>query len=251
MMSLKGSITKIKHFAKKLLKHQSLSDDPMNFTHEFEKVSFSQCGEDLIVDYIFNLRGVTQPSYIDIGANHPFYLSNTALFYKKGCRGINIEANPNLMENFLRFRGQDLNLNYGVGIVDEEILDFFILNDPTLSTFSKSEAKSLEKTGKYSIVETKEIKTYTLSSLLTRYCKSGLPDFLSIDVEGLDFDILKTIDFSLFKPKVICIESHDYSVIGAGKRREELINYIIDNNYHEYADTGLNSIFVYYDFWFI
>ena len=58
-----------------------------------EKKSFSQCGEDLIVNYIFGLRGITKPTYLDIGANDPFYLNNTALFYINGCRGINIEAN--------------------------------------------------------------------------------------------------------------------------------------------------------------
>ena len=47
--------------------------------------SFSQCGEDLIVNYIFNLRGISLPSYLDIGANHPYFISNTALFHKKGC----------------------------------------------------------------------------------------------------------------------------------------------------------------------
>ena len=61
------------------------------------QLSFSQCGEDLLIDYVFKLRGIAQPSYIDIGANDPFYLNNTAIFYLRGCRGINIEANPKLI----------------------------------------------------------------------------------------------------------------------------------------------------------
>ena len=77
------------------------------------KKSYSQCGEDIIVDYIFNLRGITYPTYIDIGANDPYYLSNTALFYDKGCRGINIEPNPAMVESFGKSRPADINLNIG------------------------------------------------------------------------------------------------------------------------------------------
>lgn len=110
--------------------------------------------------------------------------------------------------------------------------------------------KNLEKTGKYKIVETRKITTYTLSKLLEQYCENSLPDLFCIDVEGLDFDVVKTIDFDLFRPKVICIESHDYSVTGTGKRRDDLIDCITAQNYHEYADTGLNSIFVEKKFWF-
>jgi FkbM family methyltransferase len=217
---------------------------------EFGAMSFSQSGEDLIIDYLFRLRGISHPSYIDIGANHPFYLSNTAYFYLKGCRGINIEANPDLIDSFIKARSEDINLNCGVGITEEE-LDFFIINDPTLSTFSQFEAETLIKTGKYHIVETKRIKTYTIASLLRKHCPGKLPDFLSIDIEGLDFEIIQAIDFETFKPKVICVESHNYSPTGSGIRREDLINYILSQGYHEYADTGLNSIFVEKKFWFI
>jgi len=218
---------------------------------QFGKISFSQTGEDLIIDYIFNLRGLKYPSYVDIGANHPFYLNNTALFYLKGCRGINIEANPSLIEQFNKFRGEDINLNFGVGVADDIELDFFVLNDPTLSTFSMDEVERFLETKKYSFVETRKIKIYTLDSLLKRYFAAKSPDFISIDVEGLDFEIVKTIDFEFYKPKLICTESHDYSPTGSGKRRKELIEFIISKGYHEYADTGLNSIFVRNDFWFI
>jgi FkbM family methyltransferase len=221
-----------------------------DMTNNFGKISFSQCGEDLIIDYIFQLRGITHPSYIDIGANHPFFISNTAHFYIKGCRGVNIEANPSLVDNFNKFRDEDINLNCGIGLRREE-LDFYIINDPTLSTFSYCEAETVIKTGKYHIVETKKIETYPIDYIIKTYCQKSTPDFLTIDVEGFDFEIIKTIDFDSFKPKVICIESHNYSSTGAGEKRRDLIDYILSNNYHEYADTGLNSILVENKFWFI
>jgi len=86
------------------------------------------------MDYIFFLRGISKPTYIDIGANHPFYLSNTALFYEKGCRGINIEANPDLIKEFKLRRPADININVGVG-EKEDAMDFFVMEDNTLSSF--------------------------------------------------------------------------------------------------------------------
>lgn len=239
-----------KNILKRIVRLPTSAQEISEFSQEFRQISFAQSGEDLIIDYIFKLRGISHPSYIDIGANHPFYLSNTAHFYLKGCRGINIEANPNLIINFSKFRDEDINLNCGVGIREEE-LDFFIISDSTLSTFSQSEAETVTKTGKYSVVEKKKIKTYTIEHLLKTYCQYNLPDFLSIDVEGFDLEIIKTLDFDFYHPKVICVESHNYSPIGAGNKREDLIDYILSKNYHEYADTGLNSILVEKKFWFV
>lgn len=212
--------------------------------------SYSQCGEDLIIQYIFKLRGVSMPSYIDIGANDPFYISNTAIFYKNGSRGINIEANPNLIQPFLKYRPEDINLNIGVGNKDD-ILEFYIMNDATLSSFSKEECNNYINTGKYHLVQTKKIKLTTIQNIINKYNSGVFPDFLSLDAEGMDFDILKSIDFNKSTPKVICVEAAEYSQIGAGERRNDLIDFLVKKGYYEYANTNLNAIMVRNDFWFI
>src|SRR5688572_17355247 len=81
---------------------------------EYRKISYSQSGEDLIIKYIFDNLGISQPSYFDIGAHHPFFLSNTALFYSLGCRGINVEPDPSLFTPFKDKRKEDINLNIGI-----------------------------------------------------------------------------------------------------------------------------------------
>ena len=81
--------------------------------------SYSQCGEDLIIAFLFRSLGIERPGYIDIGAHHPTYLSNTRLLYARGSRGINIEANPALIRRFRTQRPGDVNLN--IGIVDEVV----------------------------------------------------------------------------------------------------------------------------------
>jgi FkbM family methyltransferase len=236
----------LRKILRKLSGHTALINSPANNS---AKTSYSQCGEDLIVQYIFNLRGITAPSYMDIGANDPYFISNTAHFYEKGCRGINIEANPQLYEKFTGHRPEDINLNIGISDKEEE-LDFYIMTDDTLSTFSKEEYEHMVSKGK-TLSEIKKIKLTTLTSILDIYLKSAFPDFLNIDVEGLDLKILQSIDFDRSFPKVICVEAAEYSPIGAGARRDELIDFLVSKGYYEYASTNLNAIMVKKEFWFI
>lgn len=213
------------------------------------KKSYSQCGEDLIVRYIFNLRGIPNPSYLDIGANDPYFLSNTAIFYKKGSRGINIEANPQLANKFKLHRRKDINLN--IGISDKvEYLDFYIMKDSTLSTFSKEECDYMVSKGK-ELANIKKIKLTTISNVLEQYNNGIFPDFLSLDVEGLDFKILQSVNFAQSSPKVICVEAAAFSTVGAGTRRDDLINFLVSKDYYEYANTNLNAIMVKREFWFV
>lgn len=217
--------------------------------NQHEKQSYSQCGEDLIVQYIFNLRGINKPSYIDIGANHPFFISNTAMFYEQGCRGINIEANPQLINDLIKYRPEDVNLNIGIDDKEGE-LDFYIMKDNTLSTFSKEQSDLMVSHGKV-LAEIKKIKLAPLSNILEKYSDNKFPDFMSIDVEGMDFQILQSTNFSKSFPKIICVEAAEYSPIGAGPRRNELIDFIVSKGYYEYANTNLNAIMVKNEFWFI
>ena len=216
---------------------------------KYGKLSFSQGGEDLIINTVFTLRGIQKPTYIDIGANHPFRLSNTAIFYLRGARGINVEANPLLVELFKQERPEDTNLN--VGIADQAgELDFYIMEDDTLSTFSREECEKMQASGQ-KLAGVRKVKLVTVADILEQHARGICPDLLTIDVEGLDAAILRSIDFSRYRPKVICVEAAEYSPIGAGERRSELIDFLVDKGYYEYANTNLNAIMVERSFWFI
>ena len=211
--------------------------------------SYSQCGEDILINYIFSLRGIKNPSYLDIGANDPFFLSNTAMLYSNGSRGINVEANPTLLDKFKRLRTRDVNVNVGISDKAEE-LEFYIMSDNTLSTFMKAEYEAmLKQNGR--LIEIKKIQLITVAELVDKYSSGVFPDLLTIDVEGMDFKILQSIDFSKTRPKVICVEAAEYSPIGAGTRRTELIEFLESKGYYEYANTNLNAIMVDRNFWFI
>ncbi|MBU1260879.1 MAG: FkbM family methyltransferase [Planctomycetes bacterium] len=202
--------------------------------------SYSQCGEDLIIKFLFkNYLNIEKPSYIDIGAHLPFRYSNTAIFYGSGSRGINIEPDPFLFGKIQKYRKKDINLN--IGIADKQgVLDFYVINNRTLNTFSEKEAKSYEKQG-YRIKEIKQIKVETLGYVIQRYSNNIFPDFLSVDAEGIDEMILKSIDYSLNYPKVICVETLDFST---QVHRTEICDLLESKGYIKYANTHINSIMV-------
>ncbi len=234
----------IKRYYSKILSNKH-SESTENF-----KRSYSQCGEDLIIDYIFKLRGIKRPSYLDVGANDPYFLNNTALFYNSGSVGVNIDANIACINKFNVLRKNDINLNIGIG-EKEDVKPFFILNDPTLSTFSELECQNYIKTGRYHVIETKMVAISTLDSIILDHFNGKFPELLTIDVEGLDFEIIKSINFNASYPLVICVEAAEYSPIGAGRRRDRMIDYLVNQGYYEYANTNLNAIMVKRDFWFI
>lgn len=215
---------------------------------EYKKISFSQCGEDLIVKFIFDCLGINNPTYIDIGAHHPHYISNTALFYKNGSRGINIEPDPTLFKEFLKYRVEDKNLNIGISDSNSE-LDFYIISSPTLNTFSKDEAEKYAQEGNFKIKSVEKIKVKTLKNVLDDCSNGVFPQFLTIDAEGVDELIIKEIDFENNYPIVICIETISFSTSGNGVKNIKLIEYIENKGYLIYADTYINTIFVRNESW--
>ena len=91
--------------------------------------------------------------------------------------------------------------------------------------------------------ETREIKLENINSIIESYFKST-PDFISIDVEGLDIDILESLDFKKFRPKVFCIETLTFSPTGNGQKITAIFDIMKKNGYKIYADTYINTIFV-------
>lgn len=214
----------------------------------YKKNSWSQSGEDIIVEYLFGLRKITRPTCLDIGAYHPLVGNNTYKFFLKGSASVNIDANPTAIQQFMELRPGDINLNIGVG-AKKGVFDFYIMDDEALNTFSADEKDNLEKTGSR-LTEVKKINMLPVNEVLEKYFSAAAPDLISIDAEGVDIDIIKSFDFHRFSPKVICIETINYTPDGTGKKRTELCEMIEDAGYFEYGNTNINSIFVNKTWWF-
>ena len=207
----------------------------------FQKKSYSQCGEDLLVSFVLNMLLGSRPKiYLDIGANHPFHLSNTALLYQQGGRGYLVEPDPRLASLLKRRRPRDKVLQVGIHFSGEEKAPFFILSPPTLNTFSRSEMERSVVMG-HTLADTVSVKLENVNTVLEL---AGDVDFLNIDIEGLDQAVLETIDWGKHRPVCICVETLSYDVLNEPKKITHIVKLMLDRGYILYADTYINSIFV-------
>ena len=212
------------------------------------KQSFSQSGEDIIVKFIFYVLGIKTPAYLDIGAYHPRHFSNTFLFYKEGASGICIEPDPELCQYFQKKRPRDKCINVGVGIDNQVEANFYLMTPRTLNTFSQEEAEKATAMGR-SISKVVKVPLKGINELIAENFSGRCPNFISLDIEGLDFEVLKTFDFAKHRPQVFCIETLTYSETRTGKKLTNIIEYMKHKNYFVYADTYINTIFVDVEAW--
>lgn len=213
------------------------------------RMSYAQCGEDLILDYILRTYlGVRTPSYLDIGAHHPTHLSNTYLFYQQGCSGVCVEPDPLLFAEIQRARPRDVCLNAGVGFSRATAAEFYVMSARALNTFSREEAERYQSYGTYKIEDVISVPLLPVNEVLERHFDAR-PDLVSIDVEGLDFEILKSFDFSRFRPAVFCVETLTYVEDKTERKITEIIELMKSEGYFAYADTYINTVFVDQETW--
>ena len=210
---------------------------------QFAQPSFAQQGEDLIIHSIFqNHLKITRPSFIDIGAYHPIYSNNTFLLYLQGSRGVLVEPNPAYTKILKSVRKNDTVLNIGIGITDEKDADYYVFEDfSQLNTFSKGRAdRYIQEYGPDILKKVIKMPLVNINEVLEKYFTEA-PNIFSIDVEGLDLDILKTLDFERFRPNIFCVET---SVFGTFNVNTEISAFMEAKGYIMRANTFSNSIYI-------
>lgn len=196
--------------------------------------SYSQYQEDIIIYSIF--RGKTTGTYVDIGANDPSELSNTKRFYDMGWNGVNVEPDVHMHQKLCAERPRDTNLNLGIGGKSGE-LTFYELSPNTLSTFNKNSAlQSVRKEGAVIVSET-AVKVITLADLLKESFQNRHVDFLSVDAEGFEVEILTSNDWGIYRPTVVIAEVNQ-------DKRGSVANLMKRNDYLLIYYNGTNGIFV-------
>ncbi len=181
--------------------------------------SFAANGEDLLVEGWLRNYGCdfSRVRYVDIGANHPKFLSNTFMFYEAGASGILVEPDPDNAELLRSKRPRDIVVNSGVAFDERRSATLFRITSSGFNTFSRSQAdfaiqSSRQWPHRYhqEIVGEITVPLVPINEIISKYAIA--PDFVSIDTESLDLPILRTLDLSLLNstpgiPTLICIEA--------------------------------------------
>lgn len=212
----------------------------------FNKKTYAQAGEDAILMYACAMLGIPfhECNYLDLGANQPVEMSNTYFFYEQGARGVLLEANPLFIPELKKQRSGDTVLNQAVTDKSGETVTFNILNLDGLSKIGDI-SDILEANPDAKLEKSIEIETICYNDIIETYFDKKAPVILNLDIEGLEMQILQSMNLNLYRPLFIIIEMIPYSkTLTAGVKNQELFNYLNAQNYIEYAFTGINSIFI-------
>jgi len=202
--------------------------------------SYAQYGEDQIILALLHIFKLENVNFLDIGANDPYVLNNTALLNDQGIFGINIEPDPQNFAKLKRARTGDVNLNIGISN-NEGVLTYYRFDDSVYNTFSEKEHEKLSKVSRLQSLPSLQIPVKTYKQIIQEYLHGVAPTLLFIDTEGLDEPIIDSIDFVRYAPKVLCVETFSY---GDFRKKHELISNILAKGYQIHADTFVNTIFI-------
>lgn len=213
---------------------------------------YGQYAEDLIIQ---SLLKATLPEkyetrkikYLDIGANHPINMSNTWLLYCDGMTGTLVEPNPDMFEDLISIRPNDVLIQGAIGTQqDIDRASLFVSNRHELSSLNKEFIQEYNETRKFDDnIKEIDVRLFDINQIIEEHYQEHGIDFLNIDVESLDFEILETMNFDKYKPKVICIEPSDcFSHLDNHKNSDRINKFLQHYSYHLVAETSANMIFL-------
>lgn len=201
-------------------------------------ISYSQFGEDLLIDVMFHGR-IDPGFYVDICAHHPKRFSNTFLLHKKGWRGINVEGDPELINLFRDERPNDINISAFVSD-KEEVVTFNRFNESAVNTISGG--KAADYSARWHIVSSEQISTRTLAGILDQHLPPGQNiDLLSVDVEGVDLQVLQGNDWSKYRPTQVVVELEGLDFMNAAAH--PAVQYMQQEGYRLSAFIHVSAFF--------
>jgi len=204
------------------------------------RASFAQEGEDIALDRL--LEGQKNGFYVDVGCHHPFRFSNTYLFYRRGWSGICIDPLPGTAKLFGKWRKRDRVIETGVSQAPAE-LTYHMFDEPALNTFDAALAEERARQTRYRVVKSTKVPTDTLANILNRNASAVRTiDFLTVDVEGLDLEVLQSNDWQRYRPRIVLVEclSRDLAAIPG----DPTARFLAEVGYVPHAKTGNSVIFV-------
>jgi len=190
----------------------------------FPKKNYSLFGEDTFIGNYF--KDKSNGFYIDVGCYHPLDGNNTHLLHAKGWSGINLDINFYSIELFNFLRKKDINIHSGISYRQEKLTMYYRKEINMLNTLDKKIAEIHFRNG----FKKRNVQVNTLNFFISKYFKKlEKIDFLNIDVEGAELNVLKSLNFKLYKPQLICIEIHN-----SKNMYDTNYDYLKSNNIYKY-----------------
>lgn len=199
--------------------------------------SYSQTGEDRIIQNL--LGNDCNGFYVDVGCNHPQAYSNTFGFYVRGWKGLNIDANKQLIDKYHELRPRDISVCAIVSNEEKE-LTFTEFNDSAVSSVSPIHVAEWQQHRE--IIKQTKLKAVPLSLILLEHQVPKKFNLLSIDVEGHDFEVLSSLDLNIYRPKLIVIEMHGLDMLNLANNR--IFNYLKERDYGMVAYAIMDGYFL-------
>lgn len=205
----------------------------------FGKRSYAQSGEDIIADV--ELGKKKKGRYIDVGAFHPKVFSNTYLFYKRGWSGVVIEPRPGAREDFAKVRPRDMFVGLGVA-EKKDVLEYWEFDEGAANTFSVEQAEKNTKEAGRKLLRKISVAVMPLRDILANCgMERAVIDLMSVDVEGMDEEVLRSNDWEKWRPKLIICEDLDFDF--EKTRSSGVVKYLLGLNYALVAKTPYSLIF--------
>ena len=205
----------------------------------YAQLHFGQFGEDCVLLSLFGERktGI----FIDVGAFHPIYFSNTHNLSKRGWTGINIEPNPESFKLFPDLRPRDININAAISSSSEQRQ--FLCDGPYSGFCDDQSMKFRAEIGGSNGTDRERlivpVKSMPLSKVIADHVPKGeVVDLITIDCEGADLEVLQGADWNSFRPRVVLVEDHDPAPESA------ILEFMRAQGYGHYLRIGLTRFFL-------
>ena len=170
----------------------------------------SQFGEEKSLNKL--LKNRNKGTYLDVGCFHPTKFNNTNMLYRSGWSGINIDLNPLTIDLFNFIRPRDINVCAALSNKNKKTKLFYHHDLSSQNTLNKNHVKWMEGNFRLKDLTTKIIKTQKLKDILNKFSIKKI-DFINIDIEGNEYEVISSINLNKYKTKVICIEMLEYNKI--------------------------------------
>ena len=202
------------------------------------RISYAHTGEDRIIDSILKPI-INKPGfYVEVGCNEPIFISNTFSLYKRGWKGICIDANGELIKKYKKKRPRDIAVQALVSNKLEE-RDYFIYTNNVLSSTEHITLNAVEEPG-FELVEKQTMLTQSLTEILDKHNAPTQFDLLSVDAEEHDLQVLQSLDFNKYTPNLIVVESE---TIDSAKPSEDLIFQFITSKGYTFEGCILKNLY--------